>query len=402
MTTRPRVAVVLGVAGLGVAVAQALLFSAPPTWFQIAVVAFWGVVGGAYLVSGLVQQRRDRARPDRHRVPDGELSTGGPGEDADVGRRDDVTPRRHTPWRAPGPAHDDDARTAVVPRPPAVPARPLGPPAPAMAAGRPSAPALTPAGTGSAPGSGFPTLLPGRPAPVATGPAAGAAPPPGALETTAARLAPWPHAAVAAASAPVPAPAPAPVSTPAPAPTPASRTSVPPSPAPPTAPAPMPPAAEVTDVHPAVTAAPRRPAPPAPPAPVAPAAEATAAVPALPAKPVRPAAPAVPEARAVPERPVVPPSPEPTSRPVTSPSFALRFAQPVEPDERPAVADTPRGARAAGRHAVPRARVADEDEMAPRRHRHRRPAATAEQPAVSAGVPTPARRHRTSAHRRAG
>lgn len=193
MTNRAHVAVVLGVAGLAVAAAQALLLSSPPTWFQLAVVVFWTLVGGAYLASGLGQRLRARWGTRRSRVPDGEVSTGGPEPDADTTRGADVDPARPAtagpvpdpPVAEPAAPRDEDA-TAVVPPLPTAPVRAARP-----RADRPrTTPFALPGVRPAAPLAG----AAGRPAPP---PLSGAAPPPlpTDAETTDTRMAPWPLAA---------------------------------------------------------------------------------------------------------------------------------------------------------------------------------------------------------------
>ena len=63
MTTRSRFAIILGCAGLAVAGVQLAMLSDPPTVLQMVVVAFWSVVGVAYLGSAVAQRVRARRRP---------------------------------------------------------------------------------------------------------------------------------------------------------------------------------------------------------------------------------------------------------------------------------------------------------------------------------------------------
>ena len=63
MTTRSRFALVLGVAGLGVAGVQLAMISDPPTVVQLLVLSFWSLVGVAYLISAAGQMIRGRRAP---------------------------------------------------------------------------------------------------------------------------------------------------------------------------------------------------------------------------------------------------------------------------------------------------------------------------------------------------
>ncbi|MDT7745840.1 MAG: hypothetical protein QOE59_4918, partial [Actinomycetota bacterium] len=60
LTTRPVMAVVLGLVSLAVAVVQIVLLSSPAPWYQLAVAGFWTVVGVAFL--GSAAGTRTRAR----------------------------------------------------------------------------------------------------------------------------------------------------------------------------------------------------------------------------------------------------------------------------------------------------------------------------------------------------
>ncbi|MDL5159953.1 hypothetical protein [Actinomycetospora termitidis] len=60
LTTRPSTAVVLALVSLAAAGVQVALFSSPTPWYQVAVVAFWAVVGVAFVVSALGTRSRAR------------------------------------------------------------------------------------------------------------------------------------------------------------------------------------------------------------------------------------------------------------------------------------------------------------------------------------------------------
>ncbi|HSK59195.1 MAG TPA: hypothetical protein VK935_09105, partial [Actinomycetospora sp.] len=115
MTTRSRFAIILGFAALAVAGVQLAMLSDPPTVLQMVVVAFWSVVGVAYLGSALAQRVRARRRPApvtpaarpleeivpvpvRPARPRARAGAGtGADADADPGTRSDRTTRTVTP-----------------------------------------------------------------------------------------------------------------------------------------------------------------------------------------------------------------------------------------------------------------------------------------------------------------
>jgi hypothetical protein len=119
MTTRSRFALVLGVAGLVVAGVQLAMLSDPPTVVQLVVVAFWSVVGVAYLGSALAQYVRARRRPEPAPPMPAPLEEIVPVP---------VRPARPRPRPAPGPttasdgAAEQPTRVAIRARRPAFPA----------------------------------------------------------------------------------------------------------------------------------------------------------------------------------------------------------------------------------------------------------------------------------------
>ncbi|GAA4834502.1 hypothetical protein GCM10023201_23520 [Actinomycetospora corticicola] len=62
LTTRASTAAVLALVSLAAAGVQVVLFSSPPPWYQVAVVAFWVVVGLAFVASALGTRSRARRR----------------------------------------------------------------------------------------------------------------------------------------------------------------------------------------------------------------------------------------------------------------------------------------------------------------------------------------------------
>ncbi|WP_345411815.1 hypothetical protein [Actinomycetospora chlora] len=217
MTTRSRFALVLGLAGLAVAGVQLAMLSDPPTVVQLVVVAFWSVVGVAYLGSALAQHVRARrrpapappapapleeivpvpvrpARPRPRPAPTGEGHGAQAPEAPEAAERaarpavPATTTKAPTPAPAPAPA-PSPATTAVRPAPaaaeettdvlavrtaavtsptPPAPSRPApsrpAPSRPAASRPAPSRPASSPVPSSPVPSSPVPSRPPGRPA----------------------------------------------------------------------------------------------------------------------------------------------------------------------------------------------------------------------------------------------